>query len=82
MQFGNITSPNRQWDQEVIVDILMACLVLHNMTIEDEYNLNLEPSFDVRENITFKGDFHLRIMLQTTLKLKIMILITIFEMIS
>jgi hypothetical protein len=71
MQFGNITSPNRQWDQEVIVDILMVCLVLHNMTIEDEYNLNLEPSFDVRKNITFKGDFHFRIMLQTTLKLKL-----------
>jgi hypothetical protein len=32
----------------------MACVALHNMTIEDEQNLNLEPSFDVRENITFK----------------------------
>jgi hypothetical protein len=32
----------------------MACVVLHNMIIEDEQNLNLEPSFDVRENITFK----------------------------
>lgn len=32
----------------------MVCLVLHNMTIKDEYNLNLEPSFDVKGNITFK----------------------------
>jgi len=24
------------------------------MTIKDEYNLNLEPSFDVKGNITFK----------------------------
>jgi len=32
----------------------MACVVLHNMTIDDEHNLNLEPSFDVKENITFK----------------------------
>ncbi len=70
MQFGNIANPNRQWDQKIIVDILMACLVLHNMTIEDEYNLNLER------------DFHLRIMLKAPLKLKTMILITIFEMIS
>jgi hypothetical protein len=57
MQFGNIANTNRQWDQEIIVDILMACLVLHNMIIEDEYNLNLEPSFDVGKNITFKRGF-------------------------
>jgi hypothetical protein len=24
------------------------------MTIDDEHNLNLEPSFDVKENTTFK----------------------------
>jgi hypothetical protein len=24
------------------------------MTIKDEHNLNLEPSFDVKENTTFK----------------------------
>jgi len=32
----------------------MACVMLHNVTIEDGQNLNLEPSFDVRENITFR----------------------------
>jgi hypothetical protein len=41
--FGVVANPCKQWDQEVITDILMACVVLHNMTIEDEHNLNLEP---------------------------------------
>jgi len=32
----------------------MVCVMLHNMTIEDEQNLNLEWSFDMKDNITFK----------------------------
>jgi hypothetical protein len=32
----------------------MACVVLDNMTIEDEQNLNLELSFNMKVNITFK----------------------------
>ncbi len=32
----------------------MALIMLHNMTIENEQNLKLEPSLDVRNNITFK----------------------------
>jgi hypothetical protein len=46
MRFGIVTNLYKQWEQKVTIDILMACLVLHNMTIEDECNLNLEPSFD------------------------------------
>ncbi len=53
-QCFEVANPCKQWDQEVITNILMACVVLHNMTIEDEHNLNLEPSFDVKENTTLK----------------------------
>jgi hypothetical protein len=33
----------------------MACVVLQNMTIEDEQNLNLERSFHMKDNITFRN---------------------------
>ncbi len=32
----------------------MAYVMLHKMKMEYEHNLNLEPSFDVKENTTFK----------------------------
>jgi hypothetical protein len=35
-QFGIVANPNEQWDQEVITNILMACVVLHDMTIRNE----------------------------------------------
>jgi hypothetical protein len=55
MWFGIVTNPNKQWDHVVITDILMACVVLYNMTIKDEQNLNLEQLFDMKINITFKS---------------------------
>ncbi len=53
-RFGIITNPSRQWDQKAIIDIMMACVMLHNMIIEDEHIQNLESTFDVNENIQFK----------------------------
>lgn len=32
---------NKQWNREVIVDVLMACVVLHNMIIENEVGENI-----------------------------------------
>ena len=31
-----IENPSRQWDLNTINDILMACVIMHNMIIEDE----------------------------------------------
>jgi hypothetical protein len=32
-----ITNPNTQWDREVIIDVLMACVMMfHNMIIENK----------------------------------------------
>jgi hypothetical protein len=70
MQFGNIANPNKQWDQKIIVDILMACLVLHNMTIKGEYNLNLEPSFDAKENITFRRGLSFEDYVESTIQIE------------
>lgn len=45
-RFAVIQNPSRLWDKEVVRDIMYACVILHNMIIEDEQDLNLEPCFD------------------------------------
>ena len=37
-----VKNPVRQWDLETILDIMMACIIMHNMIIEDERGLRLE----------------------------------------
>jgi hypothetical protein len=37
-----ITNLIKQWDKEVIIDVLMACLVFHNMILEKKTSANLE----------------------------------------
>jgi hypothetical protein len=36
----------------IVKRILIGCVILHNLIIEDESNYNLEPSFDVRYNVS------------------------------
>ncbi len=41
-KFQVITNPCREWNKEVIGYVLMACVVLHNMIIENEQGQNLK----------------------------------------
>jgi hypothetical protein len=34
------------WDKKSLIDIMKACVILHNMIMEDERDLNLEFFFD------------------------------------
>ncbi len=51
-----IKNPNVQWDREVIIDVLMACVMFHNMIIENKVRkfITLEEStmalFTMRNN--------------------------------
>jgi hypothetical protein len=36
------TNLSKQWDKEVIIDVLMAYVVLHNMILENKTSENLE----------------------------------------
>lgn len=36
----------RQWDLATIEDIMLACIIMHNMIIEDEQDLSLEAFAD------------------------------------
>jgi hypothetical protein len=54
-KFQIIANPNRQWSKEVIVDVLMACVVLCNMNIENEEGYTLPQkkiTFEVFRNGT------------------------------
>jgi hypothetical protein len=41
-----VKNPCRQWDLDTITDIMLACVILHNMIIEDEKDCNLESLFE------------------------------------
>ena len=41
-----VKNPCRHWELETINDIMMCCIILHNMIIDDKQDLNLEPIFD------------------------------------
>ena len=36
----------RQWDLDVITNIMMACIIIHNMILKDENELGLEHFVD------------------------------------
>jgi hypothetical protein len=38
----NIQDSSRQWDMATIKNILIGCVILHNLITEDESNCNLE----------------------------------------
>jgi hypothetical protein len=41
-----IANPARHWNLETITNIMMCCIVLHNMILDDERGLDLEQLFD------------------------------------
>jgi hypothetical protein len=41
-----LRNPCRQWEIEDMIDIIQACVIMHNMIIQDESGLDLEPFFD------------------------------------
>jgi hypothetical protein len=43
--FAIVRGPARLWDEETLSDIMTACIIMHNMIVEDEGN-NVEPSHD------------------------------------
>ena len=46
-RFHIVRGPSHFWDREVIGKIMRACIILHNMIVQDErddYNLNYEIS--------------------------------------
>jgi hypothetical protein len=61
-RFAIIQNPCRQWHMDTISDIMRACVIMHNMIIEDESGCNLEalfehsPTTQMRRGLTFEDD--------------------------
>jgi hypothetical protein len=56
-----VKNPVRQWDLQTITDIMLACIIMHNMIIEDEQNIQLEQLFGNHVHVgQIHGDFTYR----------------------
>jgi hypothetical protein len=45
-RFAIIWNPSRHWNMTIIDDIMVTCVILHNMIIEDESDTCLETLFE------------------------------------
>jgi hypothetical protein len=45
-RFAIVHGPTCFWDKKSLINIMKACVILHNMIIKDERDLNLEFFFD------------------------------------
>ena len=53
-RWGIILNPSRQWDLNTIKGILMTCVIMHNIIIEDERDQELEPIIADTSNIPWR----------------------------
>ncbi|RWR92309.1 putative nuclease HARBI1 [Cinnamomum micranthum f. kanehirae] len=47
--FAIVCGPIRFWDRQTLQYIMKACIIMHNMIIEDERDQSLPPNYDARE---------------------------------
>ena len=45
-RWGILKNPMRQWSLQTINNIMIACIIMHNMIIEDEEGQGLQAYFD------------------------------------
>ena len=45
-RFAIVRGAARYWDEETLDDIMKACIIMHNMIVEDEGELNTHEHFD------------------------------------
>ena len=65
-RFQIVCQPARLWDEATLRDIMTACIIMHNMIIEDERNLGriespyesgaVETRYFVSPNLCFSDD--------------------------
>ncbi|RWR74579.1 putative nuclease HARBI1 [Cinnamomum micranthum f. kanehirae] len=48
-RFSIVRGPARFWDRQTLQHIMKACIIMHNMIIEDERDQSLPPNYDTRE---------------------------------
>ena len=63
-RFAIIANPWKQWSMNTITDIMFACVVLHNIILNDEKYLDIED-FNLRRSKMFPRGLTLDLMLRT-----------------
>jgi hypothetical protein len=48
-RFAIVRGPVRYWDEEMLANIIKACIIMHNMIIEDEEAMNI--GFDHKREV-------------------------------
>jgi hypothetical protein len=81
-RWAMVKNPCRQWDLDTIMDIMMCCIILHNMIIEDKQGLDLERLFEDDVNV-LQGVLisYSRSLENAPVRLRTSVLITTCEMI-
>jgi len=57
--FATIQNSYRLWHMDIIYEVIVACVILHSMLIEDDKNNHLEPFFQqtnlmqLKQGLTF-----------------------------
>jgi hypothetical protein len=55
-RFRIIANPSKLWNTTIMADIMYACIIMHNMIVEDESSEHtLEPLFQVEAPIGSTG---------------------------
>ena len=65
-RFAIVRGPARFWYHETLKDIMKACIILHNMIVEDEwhaenFDFNCE-AFDATPNISVSNEHTIELM--------------------
>jgi hypothetical protein len=70
-RFGTIANPCRLWSIEAMKDVMLACVILHNMIIEDERSEdNLEPLFEIGDDVEIPRDLSFQTLVTGTEELE------------
>jgi len=51
-----MANPCQLWDHDVIANVLLACVILHNIVIEGEEDMVLELGIELPNKIQMKKD--------------------------
>ncbi|XP_020242910.1 uncharacterized protein LOC109821128 [Asparagus officinalis] len=59
-RFAIVRGPGRFWQPSVLKDIMTACIIMHNMIVEDERDCQLDNNFDFNDSIPVVEPSHVQ----------------------
>ncbi|XP_020266509.1 uncharacterized protein LOC109841996 [Asparagus officinalis] len=59
-RFAIVRGPGRFWQPCVLKDIMTACIIMHNMIVEDERDCQLDNNFDFTDSVPVVEPSHVQ----------------------